>query len=85
MSQHDFGPDGYPGEPFFIATGGAAEDDGVIVTLVFDSVRQRTDIVGLDASDLGGRPLFVAELGHHVPFALHGFFTPRLFDTVTDP
>jgi all-trans-8'-apo-beta-carotenal 15,15'-oxygenase len=81
VARHDFGPDGYPGEPVFIATDrdGGAEDDGVVVTLVFDAVRQGTDIVGLDARDLGARPLFAARLKHRVPFSLHGTFTPRLF------
>ena len=80
VARHDFGPDGYPGEPVFIATRpGGAEDDGVVVTLVFDTGRQRTDIVGLDARDLAAKPLFVAPLRHPVPFSLHGTFTPRLF------
>ena len=74
-----FGPNGYPGEPLFIATPGGAEDDGVIVTLVFDAERKRTDIVGLDARNLAAKPLFAARLTHHVPFMLHGTFTPRLF------
>ena len=80
VARHDFGPGGYPGEPFFIATRpNGPENDGVVVTLVFDTARQRTDIVGLDARDLGAPPLFVARLKHHVPFSLHGTFTPRLF------
>ena len=80
VALHDFAPGGYPGEPVFIATRpGGAEDDGVVVTLVFDAARQRTDIVCLDARDLAATPLFVAPLRHHVPFGLHGTFTPRLF------
>ncbi|MFZ5781261.1 MAG: carotenoid oxygenase family protein [Pseudomonadota bacterium] len=80
VARHDFGPQGYVGEPFFIATqGGAAEDDGVIVTLVYDALRQCSDIVGLDARDIAAKPLFVARLRHHVPFSLHGTFTPRPF------
>jgi all-trans-8'-apo-beta-carotenal 15,15'-oxygenase len=80
VTRHEFGPDGYPGEPYFIATPGGAEDDGIVVTLVFDAKRQRTDVVGLDARDLAAKPLFVARLKHHVPFMLHGTFTPRLFN-----
>ncbi|MBM3649257.1 MAG: hypothetical protein FJX11_15845 [Alphaproteobacteria bacterium] len=77
---HDFGPDGYPGEPLFIATpGGMAEDDGVIVILVFDATRQATDIVGLDARDLAAKPLFVGRLKHCLPFTFHGTFTPQLY------
>jgi all-trans-8'-apo-beta-carotenal 15,15'-oxygenase len=59
-----------------LGTGGA-EDDGVIVTLVFDAAEQRTSVVGLDARDLAVRPLFTARLKHHVPFSLHGFFVPE--------
>jgi all-trans-8'-apo-beta-carotenal 15,15'-oxygenase len=79
VQRHDFGPNGYPGEPLFIATPAGAEDDGVIVTLVFDAERKRTDVVGLDARDLSAKPLFAARLKHHVPFMLHGTFTPRLY------
>jgi all-trans-8'-apo-beta-carotenal 15,15'-oxygenase len=79
VTRHDFRPGGYPGEPLFIATRvGGAEDDGVVVTLVFDARRQVTDIVGLDARDLAARPLFVAPLKHHVPFSLHGTFAPAV-------
>jgi all-trans-8'-apo-beta-carotenal 15,15'-oxygenase len=79
VARHDFRPGGYPGEPLFIATRPAgAEDDGVVVSLVFDAARQRTDIVGLDARDLAARPLFVAPLRHHVPFSLHGTFAPAV-------
>jgi all-trans-8'-apo-beta-carotenal 15,15'-oxygenase len=77
VTRHDFGPDGYPGEPCFIAAPNGAEDEGVVVTLVFDAQRKRTDVVGLDARDVGGKPLFVGRLKHHVPFMLHGTFVAR--------
>jgi all-trans-8'-apo-beta-carotenal 15,15'-oxygenase len=73
---HDFGPDGYPGEAVFVSIGGA-EDEGVLVTIVFDARTQRSAIVGLDARDLAAGPLFTARLKHHVPFGLHGCFVPR--------
>jgi all-trans-8'-apo-beta-carotenal 15,15'-oxygenase len=74
---HDFRPLGYPGEPVFIPSGERSEeDDGCVVTLVYDAAAQRTDIVGLDGRDLAARPLFVARLRHHVPFSLHGHFVP---------
>jgi all-trans-8'-apo-beta-carotenal 15,15'-oxygenase len=72
---HDFAPHGYVGEPLFVATG-SGEDDGVVVTLVFDAVEQRTAVVGLDARDLAAKPLFTARLRHHVPYPLHGYFAP---------
>jgi all-trans-8'-apo-beta-carotenal 15,15'-oxygenase len=77
---HDFAPHGYPGEPVFIpARPGGEEDEGFVVTLVFDAAADRTQIVGLDARDLTAWPLFVARLRHHVPYSLHGTFTPRQF------
>ena len=75
---HDFSPDGYPGEAVFVPKGSSAEDDGVLVTLVFDAKAQRSAIVGLDARDIAAKPLFIARLRHHVPFGLHGFFAPQL-------
>ncbi len=73
--RHDFGPDGYVGEPLFIPRpGNGAEDDGAVVVLVYDAARQCTAIAGLDARDLGAKPLFVARLSHHVPYPLHGCF-----------
>ena len=71
--RHDFGPHGYVGEPYFIPTA-AGEDDGVVVTQLFDAATARSAIVGLDARDLAARPLFVAQLKHHVPYGLHGCF-----------
>jgi all-trans-8'-apo-beta-carotenal 15,15'-oxygenase len=80
VTRHDFGPDGYPGEPCFVpAPDGGDEDDGVVLVLVFDASARRTDMIGIDARDVAGKPLFVGRLRHHVPFCLHGTFTPRLF------
>ncbi len=70
----------YAGEPLFVPSRpDGAEDAGFVIVQVFDSVVCRTDIVGLDARDVAARPLFTARLKHHVPFALHGTFTPKLF------
>lgn len=75
VASHDFVPDGYVGEPLFVPRAAdAAEDDGVVITLVFDAATERTSIVGLDAADLAAQPLFTARLGHHVPYPLHGTF-----------
>ncbi len=79
VASHDFGPAGYVGEPLFVPTHpGGAEDEGVVLVMVFNSTDRRTEIVGLDARDLAARPLFTARLKHHVPYPLHGTFTPKL-------
>jgi len=74
---HDFAPAGYVGEPLFVATG-SGEDDGVVVTLVYDAATERTSVVGLDARDIAAKPLLMARLRHHVPYPLHGYFAPTV-------
>ena len=83
VTSHDFGPAGYVGEPLFVPThpptsAGGAEDHGIVLVMVFNSTDRRTEIVGLDARDLSARPPFTARLKHHVPYPLHGTFTPKL-------
>jgi all-trans-8'-apo-beta-carotenal 15,15'-oxygenase len=76
-------PWGYVGEPVFVPRGEnpyqltAAEDDGWVLTMTFDATKERSDIVILDARDLS----LVARLHlkHHVPYGLHGSFTPECF------
>jgi all-trans-8'-apo-beta-carotenal 15,15'-oxygenase len=77
---HDFGANKFVGEPVYIpARADGEENDGVVVSLIYDAEAARTEIVGLDARDLAARPLFTARLRHHIPYSLHGYFTPRLF------
>ena len=73
---HDFGPDGWPGEPCFVPMG-PDEDDGIVLAIVLDVRLQRTRLVGLDGRDPVGRPLFTASLDRAVPLQLHGLFTRR--------
>jgi beta,beta-carotene 9',10'-dioxygenase len=61
----------YPGEPVFVATPGAAnEDDGVILSVVLDSEKASSFLLILDASSF--RELARAEVSHHIPFGFHG-------------
>lgn len=77
-------PWGYVGEPVFVPRSHnpfcleGAEDDGWVITLVFNGQRQRSDVVILDAADL--QPVATLHLKHHVPYGLHGSFTPHVFD-----
>jgi all-trans-8'-apo-beta-carotenal 15,15'-oxygenase len=77
-----FAPKGYVSEPIFVPRGLAseltgAEDEGWLLTMQFDSERERSAIVILDAKDLS----IVARLylKHHVPYGLHGSFTSQIF------
>lgn len=72
-------PTGFVGEPVFVPRPNSlSEDDGWLLTLVFDAKRERSQIVILDAQNLA-QPLARLHLKHHVPYGLHGTFTPECF------
>jgi all-trans-8'-apo-beta-carotenal 15,15'-oxygenase len=71
-------PRGFVGEPIFAARpGGVSEDDGWLLVLAFNAETERSELVILDAQAL--QPVAKLMLKHHVPYGLHGFFTPHSF------
>ncbi len=73
-------PRGFAGEPIFVPRpGGAGEDDGWLLLLMYDAANHRSDLVILDARDLTKEPVARLRLKYHVPYGLHGSFTPELF------
>jgi beta,beta-carotene 9',10'-dioxygenase len=63
----------YPGEPVFVGRPGRdEEDDGAILSVVFDSSTNRSFLVVLDAASFEERAR--AEVPHHVPIGFHGQF-----------
>jgi len=70
---HDFGPGRQTLEPVFIARAGAmAEDDGWVVSYVYDAGRDASDVVILDARGFADEPVAVISLPVRVPFGFHG-------------
>jgi len=70
---HDYGKGLMTSEPVFVRKPGAtAEDDGWILSSVYDPARHRSDIVILDALDFAGKPLATIRLPVRVPFTFHG-------------
>ena len=66
----------YPGEPVFVATPEAAdEDDGVILSVVLDAKKAASFLLILDASSF--RELARAEVPHHIPFGFHGHYVAK--------
>jgi beta,beta-carotene 9',10'-dioxygenase len=62
-----------PSEPVFVASPDAgAEDEGVLLSVVFDSRSGRSFMLALDATDLS--ELARAEAPHHIPYGFHGQF-----------
>ena len=71
-------PRGFTGEPIFVPKpNGEAEDDGWVVSLIYDAEHHRSDVVILDAKDL--KLLARLHLNYHIPYGLHGYWTPQTF------
>jgi carotenoid cleavage dioxygenase len=62
-----------PGEAVFVPrTPDAAEDDGWLLSLLYDPDRDASDLVVLNARDVTGEPQAVVHLPVRVPFGFHG-------------
>jgi carotenoid cleavage dioxygenase-like enzyme len=67
-------PGCYPGEPVFIAAPDSqVENEGVLLSVVFDAQRRTSFLLVLDAQTLS--EVARADVPHHVPFGFHGQFT----------
>ena len=65
--------DCFPGEPVFVAAPDAeGEDEGVLLSVVFDGRKGNSFLLVLDARSLD--ELARAEVPHHIPFGFHGQF-----------
>ncbi|MGK7924435.1 MAG: carotenoid oxygenase family protein [Spirulina sp.] len=72
-------PTGFVGEPVFVpAPDGEAEDDGWLLVMVYDGAKHRSQLVILDARDLHRGAIAKLNLTHHIPYDLHGMWTPFL-------
>ncbi|TDZ94574.1 Apocarotenoid-15,15'-oxygenase [Mycobacteroides salmoniphilum] len=77
--QHTFAPGLVAGEPLFVPKSRtAAEDEGWILAVVYNSGEHRTELHILDAHTIEDPALAIAILpGHHFP-GFHGSFTDRI-------
>ena len=73
-------PDGSGvGEAVFVPSApDSAEDDGYLMTLAFDPVRQGTDLVVIASQDFTGEPVATVHLPVRVPLGFHGSWAPDL-------
>lgn len=73
----DLGRGAEAGEPVFVPRAAdAAEDDGWVLTLVYDPGRNASDLLILNAGDFCGEPQAVVHLPRRVPFGFHGNWVP---------
>ncbi|MBO2458002.1 carotenoid oxygenase family protein [Actinomadura violacea] len=65
------------GEAVFVPSApGAAEDDGYLMTLAYDTERGASDLVIISAQDFTGDPVAVVHLPVRVPTGFHGDWLP---------
>jgi all-trans-8'-apo-beta-carotenal 15,15'-oxygenase len=89
---HSFAPRKFISEPIFVPRGDhgdnsnsetnlvdRAEDDGWLLILVFDAEHDRSDLVILDAANITNPAIATLHLKHHIPYGLHGNFTPEVW------
>jgi carotenoid cleavage dioxygenase-like enzyme len=74
---HDYGPGRATLEPVFVPRSpDSAEDDGWIMSYVYDAATDRSDVVILAAQDFAGDPVATIHLPQRVPFGFHGNWVP---------
>jgi all-trans-8'-apo-beta-carotenal 15,15'-oxygenase len=72
-------PRGFITEPVFVERPNSdVEDDGWVLSLVYDAAHHRSDVVILDARNLNRGAIAKLHLKHHIPYGLHGTFAPGL-------
>ncbi|WP_186376233.1 carotenoid oxygenase family protein, partial [Hyella patelloides] len=77
---HSFAPHGYVSEPIFVPRqGGKQEDEGWVLTLVYDGKNHRSTLAILDAQNIEGDAVALLHLKHHIPYGLHGSWTDSVF------
>lgn len=74
---HEIGPGRTAGEPVLAAAPGTgAEDEGWVLTFVYDAASDRSDLIIVDAQDFAGPPVARIHLPVRVPFGFHGSWIP---------
>ncbi|HVL00216.1 MAG TPA: carotenoid oxygenase family protein [Dongiaceae bacterium] len=71
--EHHYGPNGLTGEVVFVPrSNDSAEDDGWLLSYVYDLEQERSDLVILNAQDIEGEPQAIVHLPVRVPLGFHG-------------
>jgi all-trans-8'-apo-beta-carotenal 15,15'-oxygenase len=74
VEEIDLGAARYPSEPVFVRRGAAGEDDGWLLTVVYDAESDRSYLAVLDAREPAAGPIAEAWFDDAIPFTFHGVF-----------
>jgi carotenoid cleavage dioxygenase len=70
---HEFGQGRYGGEAVFVPRPGAtAEDDGWLLTFVYDEAEKTSELVVVNATDVAVEPVARVVIPQRVPYGFHG-------------
>lgn len=70
---HDFGPGISTSEPVFVpASADAGEDEGWVLSYVYDRESESSSFAVLDATDMAADPVAIVPLPQRVPHGFHG-------------
>lgn len=76
---HDCGPYRFTGEALFIPKEGAkAEDDGYLVSYLYDCHTEKSEVLILDARNIEDK-ICTVRFHHHIPQGFHCLYTPKTF------
>jgi carotenoid cleavage dioxygenase len=65
------------GEGVFVPAGATgAEDEGWVLSVVYNALDDSSSLVILDATNFGGDPVATIALPQRVPFGFHGIWEP---------
>jgi carotenoid cleavage dioxygenase len=77
VERHDAGPGRAVGEPVFVpAAPDAGEDEGWVLSVVYDAGTDSSDVLVIDATDFTAPPVATIHLPRRVPFGFHGIWVP---------
>lgn len=77
---HEFGLGRYGGEAVFVPQfDGTAEDDGWLLTFVYDKAKNTSELVVISAKDLTAEPVARILLPQRVPYGFHGTWISERF------
>jgi carotenoid cleavage dioxygenase-like enzyme len=80
-SRFELGAGRHSGEPYFVPREDAtAEDDGYLMSYVYDAGRDTSELLVLDANDLSRPPVARVMLPARVPYGFHGSWVPDGYD-----
>jgi carotenoid cleavage dioxygenase len=76
--ERSFGRGTHASEGVFVpAADDTGEDEGWLLSVVYDEGRDASDLVVLDATDISGSPVATVTLPQRVPFGFHGSWIPE--------